>query len=110
MRWRLFPLLIVPLLVALAWVEAPRAVRAQANQAREADADDTPAVPDGMEVEARGPVHEAYGEPAGAAPDASPVVEKEPPAAIEETPPDEKPEGDNVVWVPGYWSWDEGAG
>jgi WXXGXW repeat (2 copies) len=63
-----------------------------------------------MEVEARGPVHEAYGEPANASPTASPVVEKEPPAAIEESPPEEEPEGDNVVWVPGYWAWDEDAG
>ena len=35
------------------------------------------------------------------------VVPKAPPAAIEELPPDQKPEGDNVAWVPGYWAWDD---
>jgi hypothetical protein len=71
--------------------------------------DDAPAVPAGMEVQARGPVHEAFAEPTN--PVASPglIVTKEPPAAIEEAPPEDKPEGDSVVWVPGYWAWDEEA-
>src|SRR5262249_54885450 len=30
-----------------------------------------------------------------------------PPPPIEELPPELKPEGDDVVWVPGYWDWDE---
>jgi hypothetical protein len=110
MRLRLLPLLIVPLLAALAWVEAPGTGQASARQAREAEADDAPAVPEGMEVQARGPVHEAYAEPTGAAPVPGPVVEKAPPEAIEEAPPEDKPEGEDVVWVPGYWARDEGAG
>jgi len=32
---------------------------------------------------------------------------KEPPAPVEELPPTEKPEGDNVQWIPGYWAWDQ---
>ena len=28
-------------------------------------------------------------------------------APIEEVPPDMKPEGENSVWIPGYWSWDD---
>ncbi|MDY3556232.1 hypothetical protein R5W24_005395 [Gemmata sp. JC717] len=32
---------------------------------------------------------------------------KQPPEPIEELPPDQKPEGDNVQWIPGYWGWDE---
>ena len=26
---------------------------------------------------------------------------------VEEIPPDMKPEGENSVWIPGYWSWDD---
>lgn len=62
---------------------------------------------DGIEVLARGPVHEAYAEPSEREPKPSPVIPKEPPKAIEELPPDQKPQGDNVQWMPGYWSWDD---
>ncbi len=62
---------------------------------------------DGVEVQARGPVHEAYAESVAGTPKASAIVAKEPPKAIEELPPDQKPEGDNVTWMPGYWSFDE---
>lgn len=61
---------------------------------------------DGIEVLAKGPVHEAFATTAEA-PVASPIVAKQPPDPIEELPPDQKPEGDNVQWIPGYWSWDE---
>ncbi len=30
-----------------------------------------------------------------------------PPALIEELPPDERPVGENVLWIPGYFAWDE---
>jgi hypothetical protein len=59
-----------------------------------------------VEVQTRGPVHEAYAEPEQARPVPTLVVPKEPPEMINELPPDEKPEGDNVVWIPGYWGWD----
>src|SRR5262249_13326749 len=63
---------------------------------------------EGVEVLARGPIHEAYAEPVGLRPDkTSPVVPKQPPDPIQELPPDEKPAGNNVQWIPGYWSWDE---
>ena len=26
---------------------------------------------------------------------------------MDEVPPEEKPEGDNIQWTPGYWAWDE---
>jgi hypothetical protein len=61
---------------------------------------------DGPEVLARGPVHEAYAEPIEQQPGAGPAVPKEPPSPIDELPPDQKPAGDHVVWLPGYWSWD----
>jgi hypothetical protein len=31
---------------------------------------------------------------------------KAPPPNVPEVPPDDKPAGDNIQWVPGYWSWD----
>ncbi len=65
-----------------------------------------PAQGDGTEVLAKGPVHEAFAATAEA-PVATPVVAKQPPDPIEELPPDQKPEGDNVQWLPGYWHWDE---
>jgi len=61
---------------------------------------------EGVEQLTRGPVHEAYAAPVVFNPTAGVVAPKSPPAAIEELPPDQKPEGD-VVWVPGYWSWDD---
>src|SRR5262245_15250004 len=73
-------------------------------------AQDPPPPPDaeeGVEVQARGPVHEGFAEPVGGKPEPGPVVPKQPPEPLEELPPDQKPEGENVQWVPGYWAWDE---
>src|SRR5262245_46918921 len=55
----------------------------------------------------RGPIHEAFGQPTVFDPQPGPVAPKAPPEAIEEAPPDQKPEGDNVAWIPGYWAWDD---
>ena len=38
---------------------------------------------------------------------ASPVFANRPPDPVEELPPDQKPDGDNVLWISGYWDWDE---
>lgn len=66
-----------------------------------------PAPPeDGVEVQTRGPVHEAFAQPSTAEPEPGPVVPKDPPKPVPETPPDQKPEGRNVEWIPGYWAWD----
>lgn len=62
---------------------------------------------DGIQLLTRGPVHEAFAEPLIFDPKPAPVVPKEPPPPVEEVPPDQKPEGDNVVWISGYWSWDD---
>jgi hypothetical protein len=70
------------------------------------DAPAAPAEQAGVDVQARGPVHEAFAEPTTARPEPSPVVAKQPPDPIEEVPPDQKPEGDNVQWLPGYWGFD----
>ena len=37
-------------------------------------------------------------------------VPKAPPAPVGEVPPEYRPDGDNVIWIPGYWWWDEDGG
>jgi len=66
-----------------------------------------PGTPDGVEVLTRGPVHEAFAETVTFDPEPGLVAPKAPPAAIEEAPPDQRPEGANVAWIPGYWAWDD---
>ena len=62
---------------------------------------------EGAQVLTRGPVHEAFAEPVVFDPRPGPVVPKEPPPPVEELPPDQRPEGTNVQWIPGYWAWDD---
>lgn len=62
---------------------------------------------DGIQILTRGPIHEAFAETIVYNPTPGIVVAKSPPAAIEEVPPDQRPEGANVAWIPGYWSWDD---
>lgn len=62
---------------------------------------------DGVEFLARGPIHEAFAAPAIRGPRPAPLIAKEPPKPVEELPPDQKPEGDNVQWIPGYWAWND---
>jgi hypothetical protein len=63
-------------------------------------------LPDGLEVQTRGPVHEAYAQPSDLKAEPGPVIAKEPPPAVPEEPPDYRPEGKDVAWIPGYWAWD----
>ena len=63
-------------------------------------------LPAGSELLTQGPVHEAFAKPVPTDPQAPPVISQAPPAAVQEMPPTEKPAGANIVWVPGYWSWD----
>jgi len=60
-----------------------------------------------IQVEARGPLHEAFAQPWEKNPAANEPIAKQPPDPIPEEPPDEKPAGANVQWIPGYWQWDE---
>ncbi|HLJ94337.1 MAG TPA: hypothetical protein VKU02_14215, partial [Gemmataceae bacterium] len=64
-----------------------------------------PPAPQGVEVLARGPVHEAFATPT-TEPVATKPVAKAPPAPLEELPPSDKPEG-NASWIGGYWAWDD---
>src|SRR5690349_1369081 len=95
-----------PYLWAGAWLAAlmltPLA-KAQDDEGIALEAD----VPEGVEVLTRGPIHEAYANPVTGEVKAGFVAPKEPPAEIEEVPPDVRPEGDDVVWISGYWAWDE---
>ncbi len=61
----------------------------------------------GPEVLNRGPIHEAFANPITFDPTPGPVVPKQPADPIEEQPPDQKPEGENVLWIAGYWAWDD---
>lgn len=62
---------------------------------------------EGIEVLTRGPVHEAFAGTISFHPEAGVVVPKAPPEPIEELPPEQTLEGDNVAWIPGYWAWDD---
>ena len=62
---------------------------------------------EGVEVLTRGPVHEAFAETISFDPEPGIIVPNQPPEAIEEIPPEQRPEGDNVAWIPGYLAWDD---
>jgi len=62
---------------------------------------------DGIEILTRGPVHEAFAETITFDPEPGVVAPKAPPAAIEEVPPQQRPAGANLNWIPGYWAWDD---
>jgi hypothetical protein len=61
----------------------------------------------GAQVLTRGPIHEAFAGIVSYNPEPGVIVEKAPPQAIEELPPKERPSGDNITWIPGYWAWDD---
>ena len=60
-----------------------------------------------LDVLMRGPLHEAYAEVYQYDPKPSVVIDRKPPDPIDELPPEFKPDGENVVWIPGYWAWDD---
>ena len=61
----------------------------------------------GVQVLTRGPVHEAFAEASMTWATVGVVISKTPYEPITELPPDQRPEGANVAWIPGYWSWDD---
>ena len=72
-----------------------------------ADATGNPAAGDAGEVLTRGPVHEAFAQPLQGEPTNALIVPRQPPEPIEEEPPAAKPDGENVLWISGYWAWDD---
>ncbi|WP_052573521.1 YXWGXW repeat-containing protein [Haloferula sp. BvORR071] len=62
---------------------------------------------DDVQILTRGPVHEAFAEAVTSKPEPGYIVSKAPPSLIEELPPEQQLEGDNVTWISGYWAWDD---
>ena len=73
-----------------------------ANGEEDPQADDMDA-----QVLTRGPVHEAFAGIVSYNPEPGVIITKTPPEAIEELPPEIRPAGDNISWIPGYWAWDD---
>jgi hypothetical protein len=76
------------------------------------DSDQPPAIPSeelpaGSQVLAQGPVHEAFAKPVAMEAEEPILVPQQPPANLQEVPPSEQPAGAGIVWVPGYWAWDQ---
>ena len=65
---------------------------------------------EGRETLAQGPMHEAFASPFSATPEPGEVIDQAPPQPINEIAPDQRPVGDHVVWIPGYWGWDPEPG
>ena len=61
----------------------------------------------GVEVLTRGPIHEAFAEVSITGAKVGVVVPGTPYDPIVELPPDQRPVGNNIDWIPGYWSWDD---
>ena len=74
------------------------------------DSQVTPELPENIDVLTRGPLHEAFATAHQSNPEPSPVITNSPPELIEELPPEYKPDGKNVQWIPGYWAWDDSQG
>ncbi|MGD9160425.1 MAG: hypothetical protein PVG39_18560 [Desulfobacteraceae bacterium] len=70
--------------------------------------EDPPSVPseEQPEVLTRGPVNEAFAQPVNIEEDNDFTAPETPPPDVEETPPEDRPEGDRFAWIPGYWAWD----
>ena len=70
-------------------------------------ADTAPRIAEEGEPLTRGPVHEAFAQAVTPAAENALVVKKEPPALIDEIAPGQRPTGDDIAWIPGYWGWDD---
>lgn len=62
---------------------------------------------DGVEYLTRGPVHEAFSSVIVYQPEPGLLVSSAPPEVVDEVPPERRPEGENVAWIPGYWTWED---
>lgn len=66
--------------------------------------------PNSSEIESRtrGLIHEGFDQPIADDPTPGLIVPEAPPALLGEQPPAARPSGAHVLWLPGYWSWDDG--
>jgi uncharacterized membrane protein YgcG len=62
---------------------------------------------EGIDVKLRGPVHEAFATQVDINPTAGLAIKRQPPEPVNELPPEMRPEGSNVIWIPGYWAWSD---
>lgn len=60
-----------------------------------------------VQVLTRGPVHEAFAESVNFDPEPGIIISTRIPDPIEEMPPEQQLEGENVTWISGYWAWDD---
>jgi hypothetical protein len=72
-----------------------------------AQTDDRWYEPADTDILTRGPVHEAFAEPISLDPGPGALAPVAPPDPIDEVPPDHRPRGDYIDWIPGYWMWDD---
>lgn len=89
--------------IAAFWIAVPLTLLSMAA----ALGADNFAAESGMQVLTRGPVHEAFAEASMAGATAGFTIDRAPYEPIVEVPPDQRPDGADVAWIPGYWSWDE---
>lgn len=99
-----------PRIASLLTLCAPTALLAQVSldqQPASAEQQRTDVDQAGVQVLTRGPVHEAFASTVSFNPKPGLLIPKAPPAVIQELPPDQRPAGENVAWIPGYWGWDD---
>jgi hypothetical protein len=94
-----YRLLFVPvLLLATAHVVRSDEPPAKTDGTAKADAN--------VQVQARGQIHESFAQPWDKNPAPNQAIKQKPPEPIAEEPPGQRPAGDNVQWIPGYWQFD----
>jgi pSer/pThr/pTyr-binding forkhead associated (FHA) protein len=102
---------LVVLLIVVFWPRHTKETEAGGHGGSPPPTQPEPSVAPAEEVVAldRGEVHEAFAQPVNYRPQPSPLVTKQPPELPDELPPEQKPEGEDVQWLPGYWAWDDDA-
>lgn len=60
-----------------------------------------------LKVLNHGPIHEAFADVSVNETPSAPLITSPVPEPINEIPPEIRPAGNQVEWIPGYWSWDE---
>ena len=96
-------LVLAALMMNCSW--SARLLEPASAWAQDAVAPPTPAE-EQPEALTRGPVHESFAQPVVTDTQDAMGTTTAPPPNIVETPPDERPVGGSVAWVPGYWAWD----
>ena len=89
------------LMAFLAAATVSRDVRAQATAPVDPD------VAANVRALTRGPIHEAFAGAVTYGPGPAFIVRREPPAPVREVAPPPPPEGRGMLWIPGYWAWDD---